>query len=340
MILQEEVNYKVYFQYFWEILSVLYGKMNVSVLYVEEDENTINLDSFYRHSCSSELPPLLVYQTLRYTHLVSDRIPDRVLYFRKRCYSIFSQLRAAMPYKQLRAFDDDVRLHWDELDRIYLYSIIDECTEVRRKGILNYVVRSHKGFMGVNWEKLAAWSVNDLSVIYDVGDLQTLLQLSKARLFRGFVHLAEEYNQVREYLGMKPIEYNFKKDGFAHFINRVLEDVSPKTTNKSGKSKSVLDGHYKYSRINPDYLYEYLDELDGIFRISNSKCHQKKYCAIFLILYESKIITNCPTFKSCVTLLCRYFGKEEPKDCRPNKYREEAKVLKNLHRVLDEIPSE
>lgn len=337
MLVEHSDSYKQYFQYFGEILSVLYGRTTVSMKYLEEEsEKVINLDSFFKHSRDSEIPPLLIYHTLRCTHISSQRVPHRKEYFKKRCANIFSQLKASIPTNFLKAFDEDVKLHWEELDDIYMYA---NRNEAYRKLFLRRLERRKLDYTGINWNSLVEWSSNNLESIYDIGNFYTLQQLAKARLFRAFVHLADEYNQVREFLNMEKIDYSAKR-GFLHFMNSVLEDVLPTTTNNH-YDKAILEGHYKFSHVNSNYLFDYLDEVNKILRLSDAKlCKKKTLCAIFLILYESKVITNCKTFAQCVTILCQFFGRELPKDCRPNKYKNEVDMLKTKYIILERIPTE
>lgn len=101
----------------------------------------------------------------------------------------------------------------------------------------------------------------------------------------------------------------------------------------------ILEGHYKFSRDNERYLFGYLNELYNVFNIGDSKlCKQNKLGGICAVIYDSKVITNCNTFSECMRLLCSYWQRETPKDCRLNKYQDTKQELLDKHRVLNEIP--
>lgn len=103
--------------------------------------------------------------------------------------------------------------------------------------------------------------------------------------------------------------------------------------------ETILKGHYKFSRDNERYLFDYLNELYNIFNIGDKKlCNQKKLGGICAIIYDSKVITDCNTFSKCMYLLCGYWKRETPKDCRLNKYQDAKQELLDKHRILNEIP--
>lgn len=101
----------------------------------------------------------------------------------------------------------------------------------------------------------------------------------------------------------------------------------------------ILKGHYKFIRDNERYLLNYLNELYDEFKIKDCKqCNQKTLGGICAVIYESKVITHCNTFSECMRLLCAYWQRELPKDCRLNKYQESKQELLDKHRILNEIP--
>lgn len=103
--------------------------------------------------------------------------------------------------------------------------------------------------------------------------------------------------------------------------------------------ETILEKHYKNIRGNERYLFNYLNELYDVFDIGDTKkCKQKKLGGICAAIYESKVITHCNTFSECMRLLCAYWKREIPKDCRLNKYQESKQELLYKYRILNDIP--
>lgn len=134
-------------------------------------------------------------------------------------------------------------------------------------------------------------------------------------------------------------------------VNRLKEDLDDllklykpnvkevKSNQHLADNKNILKGHFKFSRDNEHYLFDYLNELYNIFNIGDKKlCKQNKLGGICAAIYESKVITNCNTFSECMRLLCAYWQRETPKDCRLNKYQDAKQELLDKHRILNEIP--
>lgn len=336
MLFDSQYSYKEFFHYFEEVLSVNYGNRILASQYVEEeDEKLINLNTFYKHVQHIILPPLFIYNVLRETHMGSSRITNRKEYFNNKCYHVISQLKATLPKSYLLKFDDEVKANWKELEFVYRFATQERFRELLKTNKLNV---SRYRFGCINWNKMDEWVSSSLENIYDIGGLENLLCLSRAYLFMEFRFLAEEINQLQEYLNVRIIHYDIKK-GFNCFLDDLLKSVVPEEKRVQTGNIKVLEGHFKYSRTNPNYLFNYLNELNDIFKITNLKfCKQKVFCAICLIIYKSKVITNCATFKQCVSLLCEYYGRIEPKDCRPNKYEAEALSLKNRYFNLEHVP--
>lgn len=143
--------------------------------------------------------------------------------------------------------------------------------------------------------------------------------------------------------------YNFVFDDCFDIRKQEVENETlPKTIPVESKVVAVtsltdreyiLKGHFKPNRFNERYFYDYLNDLYDRFEIGNPKeCKQNKLGGICAILYESKSITECGTFSKCMCLLCGYWGREVPKDCRLNKYQESKKELLNKYSILENIP--
>ena len=137
--------------------------------------------------------------------------------------------------------------------------------------------------------------------------------------------------------------FNLYLDDVIHILNEMLDEIKSNeviTTPLSFEGNEIiLEGHFKFSRDNERYLYDYLNELYNIFNIGDKKlCKQNRLGGICAIIYDSKVITNCNTFSECMRLLCGYWRRETPKDCRLNKYQDTKQELLDKHRILNEIP--
>lgn len=140
------------------------------------------------------------------------------------------------------------------------------------------------------------------------------------------------------------------KDFFNLYLDdviHILKDVLDKTDNDEMITKkitfigdeTILKNHYKNIRGNERYLFNYLNELYDVFDIGDTKkCKQKKLGGICAAIYESKVIIHCNTFSECMRLLCAYWKRELPKDCRLNKYQESKQELLYKYRILNDIP--
>lgn len=137
--------------------------------------------------------------------------------------------------------------------------------------------------------------------------------------------------------------FNLYLDDIIHILQDALDNISidevtTKTLAFIGDEK-ILENHYKYIRGNERFLLNYLNELYDVFKINDSKqCNQKMLGGICAAIYESGVITHCNTFSECMRLLCAYWQRELPKDCRLNKYQESKQELLYKHRILNEIP--
>lgn len=137
--------------------------------------------------------------------------------------------------------------------------------------------------------------------------------------------------------------FNLYLDDVIHILNEMLDEIKSNeviTTQLSFEAnETILEGHFKFNRDNERYLYDYLNELYNIFNIGDKKlCRQNRLGGICAIIYDSKVITNCNTFSECMRLLCGYWKRETPKDCRLNKYQDTKQELLDKHRILNEIP--
>nr|DAO73548.1 MAG TPA: hypothetical protein [Caudoviricetes sp.] len=137
--------------------------------------------------------------------------------------------------------------------------------------------------------------------------------------------------------------FNLYLDDVIHILNETLDEIKPDEVITPPLSfegnEAILEGHFKFSRDNERYLFDYLNELYNIFNIGDKKlCKQNRLGGICAIIYDSKIITNCNTFSECMRLLCGYWKRETPKDCRLNKYQDAKQELLDKHRILNEIP--
>lgn len=141
-------------------------------------------------------------------------------------------------------------------------------------------------------------------------------------------------------------EYDYETS-FYQYLKIIMETLDEKiksdeviTTQLSFEAnETILEGHFKFNRDNERYLYDYLNELYNIFNIGDKKlCRQNRLGGICAIIYDSKVITNCNTFSECMRLLCGYWKRETPKDCRLNKYQDTKQELLDKHRILNEIP--
>ncbi|MFK1833905.1 hypothetical protein ACIXGO_04815 [Bacteroides fragilis] len=163
--------------------------------------------------------------------------------------------------------------------------------------------------------------VRDLVVFTD-----KLIKLFGIRINKGQVFSIDYlYNIIEE------LKLQLKNEIETHKTDNILPKFA-------GDEKN-LEGHFKFSRDNERYLFDYLNELYNIFNIGDKKlCKQNRLGGICAIIYDSKIITNCNTFSECMRLLCGYWKRETPKDCRLNKYQDAKQELLDKHRILNEIP--
>lgn len=133
--------------------------------------------------------------------------------------------------------------------------------------------------------------------------------------------------------------YQYLKKNIDTLDEEIVANEAATTPPAFEGNEKILEGHFKFSRDNERYFFDYLNELYNIFSIGDNKlCKLNKLGGICAIIYDSKIITNCNTFSECMRLLCGYWKRETPKDCRLNKYQDAKQELLDKHRILAEIP--
>lgn len=178
-----------------------------------------------------------------------------------------------------------------------------------------------------------------------------ILQI-KEEYLNQYYNIKKSFDEIVDIIGKMTLLLGFRYEydyntSFYQFLNRIIEtlDSEIKATNVVTVSsvfvgdEKILQKHYKYVRDNERFLLNYLNELYDVFKINDSKqCSQKMLGGICAVIYESGVITHCNTFSECMRLLCAYWKRELPKDCRLNKYQESKQELLYKHRILNEIP--
>jgi len=108
------------------------------------------------------------------------------------------------------------------------------------------------------------------------------------------------------------------------------------------ETRKTIQNYCIINREDNQYMVKYLDELNDTFHFNDPTTRKKTFGAVCLILFEknknnTKIFKGAQNFTHLAKLLSAYWDFPLPTDIRKNKYKGEAKKLKEKHIILERL---